>query len=113
METNNEDDVIFSTQIAGHENESRKMIDEMDFFEMMENSMDDFLTRKKMVESVILNAQKGDSSSLRIVERALMESKYKNEQKLIFTDAQLRNIITLAADRIRGQGPLQSTPASN
>lgn len=109
METNNDTKIDFS-QADRNTGGIRKPIDEMDFFELMENSMGDFMTRKRIVESVITNVQKGDNASLKILERVLMEMKFKNEQKLIVSDDQLRNIILLAADRIRGQAALQTSP---
>lgn len=52
---------------------------------------------------VLANAQEGDSTSLKMIQQALHDVKFRNEKRKILKDEQLKTIISLAADRLREQ----------
>lgn len=73
---------------------------ELDFFEQLAiaagNSGD------SLVGKIVENAKKGDTSSLKLVEKAMNEARFAKEDKLKLTDEQYRRIILLAAQRLQG-----------
>jgi hypothetical protein len=81
--------------------------DEKDFFELLASTARE--DRGGLIGSIIQNAKLGDASSLKILERALLEGRFGQEEKLKLTDGQYKTIILLAADRIRGGKITQTT----
>ena len=55
----------------------------------------------RFVKQIKQNAEDGDSTALKMVQQAFNDVKYRNEQKNILSDEQLKTIILLAADRLR------------
>lgn len=79
--------------------------EELDFFEKLsiaaKNSGD------VLIGKIIENAKEGDNSSLKLVEKAINESRYSKEERLKISDGQFEQIALLVADRIRGVGPTE------
>lgn len=79
---------------------------EMDFFEKLateaQNSGDSLILK------IIENAKDGDTSSLKLVEKAMNESRFAKDTKLKLTDEQYQRIILLAAKRIEAARSTQA-----
>jgi len=74
--------------------------EDLDFFEQLSAAARD--GGDVLIGKIIENAKAGDASSLKLLEKALHESRFAKEEKLKITDEQYQRIILLAAERIRG-----------
>lgn len=87
----------------------RKSPKDMSFLELLHEYAGDFSKKEKLVRSILQKAEEGDSAAIKILEKAYEENRYSENQKLSLSDEQWKNIILLAADRIRGQRESQIT----
>ncbi len=54
-----------------------------------------------LIAAIVNNAKAGDASSLKILEKALVDSKFDVEQTVKITNDQFKKIIILAAERFQ------------
>lgn len=71
-----------------------------EFADLISEQLSNPLAMAKFTANVIKNAQEGDSASLKMIQQALSDVKYRNDKKQILTNEQLRTIISLTGDRL-------------
>ena len=73
---------------------------EKDFFEALSEVANSPEQKGRLINMVLINAQRGDPSSLKILERAMNEGRFSEDKKIKITNEQFRQIIKLAAERL-------------
>lgn len=73
---------------------------EKDFFQALSEVANSPERKAVLVNMVLMNAQKGDPASLKILERAMNEGRFSEDRKIKITNEQFRQIIKLAAERL-------------
>lgn len=87
-------------------NEAKESDEVKDFFEFLNQEATGSPEKMhKLAYNIIQNAHKGDTSSLRLLEKVLTDSRFSKEEKLKIKDAQYRRVVLLAAERIVGDLP--------
>ena len=81
-------------------NDTTSPIFEKDFFEALSEVANMPEQKGRLINMVIINAQNGDPSALKILEKAMSEGRFSEEKKIRITNEQFRKIIRLAAERL-------------
>lgn len=71
-----------------------------EFADIIARHLSDPVQMLNFTRKVMENAEEGDAASLKMIQQALVDVKYRNDNKQIVTNEQLRTIIGLAANRL-------------
>lgn len=60
--------------------------------------------KESLILSIIRQAKDGEASAIKLISQVMLENQYNEDERFPISDDRFKEIITLAADRIRGGG---------
>jgi len=73
------------------------------FSELLAHTANTPSQKESLVKSVLLQAQEGEASALKLISQALLDNQFNERETFSITDEKFEQIILLVADHIRAE----------